>query len=165
MMTEYNPQSVLIVFGQNIKKVREANGYTIYEVAHLSQYDRICLSQLEYGEQNIKIQTAIKLAKVLDVAFPALFSRNFMDGDFAHPELQIGTSFVKDDYLKVFAENFRKRLKANGDTEITVVETTGVPNTTVSRIVRGKYTNPTLVTLNAMAYTSKTDLYSLFLRT
>lgn len=165
MITEYNPKSVLIVFGENIKKVREAKGIKIKEVASLSHYDRNCLSKLEYGEQNIKIQTAIKIAKALDISFPVLFSRNFMNGDKEHPELQVGNVFVDDDFLKVFVENFRKSLKENAGTQMTVVETTGVPNAAVSKIVRGKYTNPTLVTLNGMAYATKTDLYSLFVRT
>ena len=110
------------------------------------------------------MQTAIKIAKVLDVSFPALFSRNFMDENMAHPELQLNNDFIEDDFLKVFTENFRKALKTKGITEMTVVETTGVPNSTVSKIVRGRYINPTLVTLNGMAYVITTDVYSLFVR-
>ena len=48
---------------------------------------------------------------------------------------------------------------------MTVVETTGISNDTVSKIVKGRYTNPTLVTLNGMAYVITTDLYPLFIRT
>ena len=164
MIVEYNPKGALIVFGQNIKKVREAKGIKIKEVAQLAGYDRECLSRLEYGEQNIKVQTAIKLARALNISFPALFSRNFMDGNRENPEIQIQNPFVADDFLKIFVENFQKILRSNGQTQMTIVEVTGVSNTTVSKIVTGKYKNPTLETLNAMAYTTKTDLYSLFAR-
>lgn len=164
MSAEFNSKSVLIVFGKNIKKARLAKGFKIKEMVISSCYDRGCLSRLEYGEQNIKIQTAIKIAKALNISFPALFSRNFMDGDKEHPELQIRNVFTDDDFIKIFAENFNKALRKNSGTQMTVVETTGVPNATVSKIVRGKYTNPTLVTLNRMAYAARTDLYSLFVR-
>ena len=164
MIANYNPKGILIVFGTNIRKVREAKGMKIHEVAEIAQYDRGCLSRLEYGEQNIKVKTAIKIAKTLNISFPALFSRNFMDGNKEHPELQVDNTYIEDDFIKVFAENFWKSIKTQGYSEMTVVETIGIPNSSVSKIKNGKYDNPTLTTLYGMSLVAGIDMYSLFSR-
>lgn len=53
MNSEFNPKDILLVFGANIRKTREAQGLGIAELASSIKYDRGCLSLLEYGEQNI----------------------------------------------------------------------------------------------------------------
>lgn len=54
MDSEFNPAEILLVFGSNIKKSREMQGYSISDLATSIEYDRGCLSALEYGEQNIE---------------------------------------------------------------------------------------------------------------
>ena len=77
MNSEFNPKDILLVFGANIRKTREAQGLGIAELASSIKYDRGCLSLLEYGEQNIEYITALNLARKLNAPFPALFSRNY----------------------------------------------------------------------------------------
>ena len=76
MNSEFNPTEIQLVFGSNIRKSREMQGYTLSDLATSIGYDRGCLSALEYGEQNIEYNTALNLARKLNVPFPALFSRN-----------------------------------------------------------------------------------------
>ena len=78
MEAEFNVKDILLVFGANIRRAREMQGLGIAELAASIDYDRGCLSSLEYGEQNIEYSTALNLARKLNVPFPALFSRNQM---------------------------------------------------------------------------------------
>ena len=65
MNWEFDPSEILLVFGSNIRKSREMKGYTISDLATSINYDRNCLSALEYGEQNIEYLTALNLARKL----------------------------------------------------------------------------------------------------
>ena len=47
--SEFNPKDILLVFGANIRKTREAQGLGIAELSSSIKYDRGCLSLLEYG--------------------------------------------------------------------------------------------------------------------
>ena len=69
-----------IVFGQNIKNAREKQNITKQKLAESIGYDRNSLSKLERGEKNVQYKTAVRLAEALDVPFPKLFSRNYVDG-------------------------------------------------------------------------------------
>ncbi len=155
MDLEFNPKEILLVFGTNIRKAREMQGLSIFELATSIGYDRGCLSVLEYGEQNIEYKTALNLARKLDTPFPALFSRNYLN-DLAN--------FTEDDYLLVFIENFQKLMKRRQFKQIEIYGATDVQTSMISRIVNRKACNPTIRTLYAMAYTADAEMYSLFLR-
>ena len=106
MDTEFNPTEILLIFGSNIRKSREMQGYTISDLAASIEYDRGCLSALEYGEQNIEYNTALKLAQKLNVPFPDLFSRNYLN-KLAKAKNGFLRTYKEDDYLLVFIENFK----------------------------------------------------------
>lgn len=161
MEAEFNVKDILLVFGANIRRAREMQGLGIAELAASIDYDRGCLSSLEYGEQNIEYSTALNLARKLNVPFPALFSRNYLS------ELSNDSSstFTEDDYLLVFVENIKKVMRSKQLKQIEIYGATDVQTAMVSRIIHRKATNPTIRTLYAMAYTVDTDMYNLFLRT
>lgn len=136
-------QEVLLVFGQNIKKAREKQDLSIRELANRIGYDRNCLSLLEYGEQNITYETAVRLAKELNTPFPALFSRNYLLNDEDY--------FCEDDFLMVFIENLKRELKQKNIMQLQVYIECGVPEAVISRVLNGKTDNPTIGTLCKIA--------------
>lgn len=161
---DFNAKEILLVFGSNIRKARERNGLTIKSLAENSHYDRVCLSRLEKGDLNIKLSTAVKLARTLDVSFPALFSRNFMETD-SDSAINFSGSFNEDDYLLVFREKFSNLRKKYTLLQVAVTDITDVNEQIVSRVVNGAITNPTIETLYALAYTVNGEMYSMFSRT
>lgn len=163
MDSEFNPAEILLVFGSNIRKSREMQGYTISDLAASIEYDRGCLSSLEYGEQNIKYTTALNLARKLDVPFPALFSRNFFN-DLTNNPNNSSSNFKEDDYLLVFVENFKREMKSKQLRQIEIYGATDIQIAMISRLINHKSLNPTIKTLYAMAYTIDTEMCNLFLR-
>lgn len=156
---KFNAGDTLIVFGTNIRKAREMQNLTISELADRAKYYRGCLSSVEYGEQNLRYEKAVGLARVLDVPFPALFSRNFMNEDcnFSEP-------FQEDKFLLVFVENYKRELMAKNLKQTNVHNATGHDRVVVNRILNQKNCNPTITTLAALASVTGSELYSLFLR-
>ena len=149
---------ILAVLGQNLRTAREMKELSHLDVAQLSGYDRQCLSQLEYGEQNVRYNSVMKLAKALDVSFPALFSRAFKvlpdrEGDYQ-----------EDDYIAVFRTNFRRVLLKNNESQKNICARSGIPEASISRILRGGNSNPQVTTLYAMAESVHIELADLFKR-
>ena len=138
-------------------------GYTISDLATSINYDRNCLSALEYGEQNIEYLTALNLARKLNVSFPALFSRNYLS-DLGYNSLNFSGNFIEDDYLLVFIENFQKIMKSKQLRQIEIYGATDIQPALISRLINRKALNPTIKTLYAMAYTIDVEMYNLFLR-
>lgn len=164
MDSEFDPKDILLVFGANIRKTREMQGLGIAELAASINYDRGCLSSLEYGEQNIEYTTALNLARKLNAPFPALFSRNYLS-NLANKSSSTLRTFIEDDYLLVFVENIKSVMKSKQLKQIEIYGATDIQTAMVSRIIHRKAQNPTLKTLYAIAYTVDTEMYSLFLRT
>jgi len=156
---EFTSKDILIVFGTNIRKSRELRGLGIAKLASLIKYDRGCLSSLEYGEQNIKYITALNLARKLNVPFPALFSRHYLNDNSPFIE-----TFTEDDYLLVFIENFKKAMIRKQIKQIEIYSATDIQTSLISRIINRKSLNPTINTLYAMSYTVGEEMCALFSR-
>lgn len=154
----------VIVFGQNIRRARERKNLRICQLASLSGYDRLCLSRLEYGSQNIQYGSALDLAKALDTPFPPLFSRNYLN-EQANNRFSYSGGYSEDDFLLVYTENIRRELQMRGINQTRIYINCGVPESVVSRIMKGKDKNPTIQTLCKMATVTNRDLNYLFSRT
>lgn len=161
---DFSADSVLLVFGTNIKKARERKSLTKKELASQASYDRGSLSKLEKGEMNIELLTAVKLAKTLDVSFPALFSRNFME-IVPDSEIDFSGKYQDADYLLVFREKFMKQLQKYTMHQVSVTDISDLNEQMVSRLVNGVIKNPTVKTLYALAYAVNAEMYNLFSRT
>ena len=159
----FDSKDILKIIGKNIYFARMQKNLTITELSAATGYDRHNLSDLENGDQNIKYNTLVKIARALDAPFPALFSRNF--------ETLFEEGFKEDNYLQVFIENFRQAMAQKGRNMGSIYPRTGVDHSSLSRIIskkgRGKKhnNNPTVTTLYAMASTAEKDMYPMFLRT
>lgn len=160
---EFDVEKMLIVFGENIRKARIKKDLSLLALARKANYDRACLAKLEAGKQNVEFVTSVKLAKALNVSYPFLFSRNFMEQNMKVNEGFIG-KFQEDDYLLVYIENFKRYMHKLNKLQMHVYFETGVSESMISRIVKGVDKNPTLKTLYAMAFTVHSDIYNLFLR-
>ena len=163
MEAEFNPTDILLVFGSNIRKSREMQGYTISDLAVSIGYDRSCLSALEYGEQNIEYNTALSLARKLNVPFPALFSINYLNS-LAGDNNDFSGTFKEDDYLLIFIENLKREMQHKQIKQIEIYGATDIQTAMISRIINHKALNPTIKTLYAMAYTVANEMYILFTR-
>lgn len=155
-------QEMLLIFGANVRKVREANRIPLGKLAKEMGYDRQCLSSVEYGEQNLKYKTAFRLAQSLDSSFPALFSRNFVPPT-DNPK-QSTSSFQYDDYLVVFIENVKNELKFKRLRQIDIYVATGINEVHINRLLKQKEPNPTIKTLATLAVAVEKDLTTLFTR-
>lgn len=106
-MSNYNIKEILQVFGQNIRFARKKRNFTIKDLAQKAKYSRIDLSKIEYGEKDIQLNTAIKLARAIDIPLPDLFSRNYVDMYEQIPE-QDKPVFKEDDFCLFFQQTFEQ---------------------------------------------------------
>lgn len=154
----------VIVFGQNVRRARVQRNMSIIQLATLSDYDRGCLSKLEYGAQNIRYKTAYALSRALNVPLPILFSRHFSIEMSTEQNSRL-TGFSEDDFLLVFVENIKRELHSRNLAQNRIYINKGLNESIISRILRGKETNPTICTLETMAVITNRDLAYLFSRT
>ena len=155
-----------IVFGQNIKNAREKQNITKQKLAERIGYDRNSLSKLERGEKNVQYKTAVRLAEALDVPFPKLFSRNYIDGRDRQAEksLSMPEHFVQDDYLMVYIENIRFKYLSQNLTQQDLASDSGLTKALVNMILHKENKNPTIDTLYKMAKAAGGSLEEMFSR-
>lgn len=155
-----------IVFGQNIKNAREKQSITKQKLAEHIGYDRNSLSKLERGEKNVQYKTAVRLAEALDVPFPKLFSRNYVDGRDRQAEKRssIPEHFVQDDYLMVYIENIRFKYLSQNLTQQDLASDSGLTKALVNMILHKENKNPTIDTLYKMAKAAGGSLEEMFSR-
>lgn len=163
-MSNYNCKEVLQVFGQNIHFTREKRNYKIQDLSKRANYSRIDLSKIEYGEKDIQLSTAIKLAKALDVPFPDLFSRNYITS-YQQTSLYEKLGFQDTDYLLVFSTNVRAVFALLYKNENSIYPQIGMDPSTISRILNLRVKDPRISTLEAIAECVSKSLYDLFSRT
>ena len=150
----------LFKLGNNIHVLRQYREYSLKYLAKLSKYDRTCLSNIEKGVQNLELNSAMKIAKALDVAFPLLFSSD-LGSDPNHTKLQ---PYFDDDFLLIFINNFKKNMLTLRRDHLYVYTQTGIHEAVISRIISGVEKNPTIFTLIAMAHACSSDLATMFIR-
>ena len=155
-----------IVFGQNIKNAREKQNITKQKLAESIGYDRNSLSKLERGEKNVQYKTAVRLAEALDVPFPKLFSRNYVDGRDRQAEksLSMPEHFVQDDYLMVYIENIRFKYLSQNLTQQDLASDSGLTKALVNMILHKENKNPTIDTLYKMSKAAGGSLEEMFSR-
>lgn len=142
-------KDALVVFGENIREYREQEGKTLMAFAKEIGYNRLDLAKLEYGEKDIKINTAIKIAKHIDVYLPRLFSET----EFTK-YLKIDSSkrlgYVEDDYVKIFIARLSEYLGTRGMQAI-ISTNSGMDPSNVSKILHYQVKNPCISTLDTLA--------------
>lgn len=138
-----NVFSELITFGNNVKQIRTKRGLSITKAAGCIGYDRGCWSRMEKGQQDIEMTTALKIAKMLDVHLPLLFSRN----SFYSSGSETIRGFVNEDYLMIFASNVKRALEKLNKKQVYIYAVTGMDESNVNKILSEKSNNPQVSTL------------------
>lgn len=67
----------LQIFGENIRKLREARGLSLRGLAAMCKLDHSVIARIEQGKKNITILTVLELAKGLEVHPKKLFDLDF----------------------------------------------------------------------------------------
>jgi transcriptional regulator with XRE-family HTH domain len=63
-------------FGQKVKELREQKGFSIEQLANISNVDRNYISDIEKGKRNVSITIIEKIIIALDTDFTIFFSDN-----------------------------------------------------------------------------------------
>jgi transcriptional regulator with XRE-family HTH domain len=58
---------ILSLFGEHIRGIRTAKGYSQEQLAGVAALDRTYISGIERGQRNISLMNLVKLAKALDI--------------------------------------------------------------------------------------------------
>ena len=149
-----NGFSELITFGNNVKQIRMKRGLSITKAAECIEYDRGCWSKMEKGQQDIQITTALKIAKMLDVYLPLLFSRN----SFYSSGNEIIRGFVNEDYSMIFASNVKRALEKLNKKQVYIYAVTGMDESNINKILSEKSNNPQMSTLIKISTELKQDI-------
>ena len=114
----------------------------------------------------MQYKTAVRLAEALDVPFPKLFSRNYVDGRDRQAEksLSMPEHFVQDDYLMVYIENIRFKYLSQNLTQQDLASDSGLTKALVNMILHKENKNPTIDTLYKMAKAAGGSLEEMFSR-
>ena len=93
------------VFGENLGRIIALKDLTQEEVEGMSGISRQMINKALQtsinNNCNIKITTAIELAKALNTDFPKLFSR------LTNEDVKSIGEYIEDDYVDVFAQNVK----------------------------------------------------------
>ena len=63
-------------FGQKVKELREQKGFSIEQLANISNVDRNYISDIEKGKRNVSIEIMEKIILALDSDFTTFFNDN-----------------------------------------------------------------------------------------
>lgn len=66
--------SLQIIVGKNIQKIRESKGISQQELAAKCNFEKSNMSRLEAGRVNPTLSTLEKVAKALDISLAELFT-------------------------------------------------------------------------------------------
>lgn len=83
------------LIGQRVREYRNAQGYSIEELAHIADMNAVHLASLERGEKNITLSTLEKVSKALDVQLADVFSIEKPITASEYPIADKAASFMK----------------------------------------------------------------------
>ncbi|WP_236979703.1 helix-turn-helix domain-containing protein [Membranihabitans maritimus] len=64
-MTEEERKKILLLFGENIKKIREDKQLSLLQADYQSNIDESNISKYEHGKRDLRLSTIFKIAKML----------------------------------------------------------------------------------------------------
>lgn len=143
------------IFGTNLQSVRNEKNLTIGQFSKLIDYNRNSLSKLEYGEQNIRLNTMINIAKNINHDLSMLLSRNFIDN-----EEYRNVPYIKEtNYFENFISRSNQIITSE---EISKANLFSEYREQISRILSGHNSNPTIKSLEYIANSLDVNLDELF---
>lgn len=67
-------------FGLKVKSLREEKGFSIEQLANISNVDRNYISDIEKGQRNVSITIIEKIIQALDLDFATFFNDKSFNG-------------------------------------------------------------------------------------
>ncbi|HVX00166.1 MAG TPA: helix-turn-helix transcriptional regulator [Candidatus Babeliaceae bacterium] len=67
-MPKYNDQEIQSKFGENLRRIRMAKGYSLQDLANLCDVDKSNIGKIENGHFNLQLTKIFELAKGLGVS-------------------------------------------------------------------------------------------------
>lgn len=125
------------IFGRNLYTLIQKRNWSMRRAADEIGYGRNDFSGIINGTKNFQLKTAVKIAKFFDVSLFLMFSRQFDVKEYRERFL-----FIETDYMNVFVENFNRKSLKRSRVELDAA--------TLSKILNGKYKNPTIKTLETI---------------
>lgn len=136
-----NSFSELVIFGENLAYIARCNHFTTYkDFANYIGYDRETLGKIYNGEQNIKLNTAIKIARKTGYSLSSLFNNSFQD-DSEYRERNV---YQQTNELAIFLETATCIMRKKNISQSEICSTTGIDKADLSNLFNGKTKNPTL---------------------
>lgn len=143
-------QILLSRIGNNIKTLRQTKGISKMKLAKDLNMNRKRLNDLEHGEQDIRVATLVKIANYFDVVPWVLCStKDVIENSKMHP-------YVESDLMTLFVDKIAEINMTQSDlaTEVNI--------STINRIIKGRYTNPCISTIEIIAETANLNLEDVF---
>ena len=150
------------VFGENLGKIIALKELTQEGLADDSGIKRQTINKAIQisinNNHNIKIKTAIALAKGLNVDFPKLFSR------LTNEDIKNMGDYIEDDYLDVFVQNVKRSIRIRGKKQKALSSDPGAKEATVSEILNHKVSDPYLSSIISISEILNVDIELLLRR-
>lgn len=155
-MAYKNNMSDLEVIGRNLEFERLRSNMTRKEFANRISYDRGLYSKLVKNQnQDLELNSLIKIARSLDIDVSLLLSRSYID-DFKERKAE-ECRYIERDYQILVADNIRAALEEKG-----MCQDIGINRETVNRLINYHVKNPRISTLSIIAADLKVSLSSFF---
>lgn len=136
------------IFAENLDILLRQRGWSNQDAAEELHYDRNLLSSILSGNQNFRLETAVKFARYFKAPLFLMFSRNFKISEYREDY-----SFVETDYMEVLRNNFRALHVKQADVAI--------DSSTMCHIMKGRRKNLTINTLRKIAVGASVPLSEL----
>lgn len=149
------------VFGQNVSNILNLRGMSQGQLAFEAGISRQTVNKLlkaTLDDHSIKLDTAIAVARSLNVDFPKLFSK------MTAQEINEMSSFEEQDYLLICRENLKRISLNKGKSRRSLSTEPGIRESTISEILSGQVKNPYIASIIYMADALDIETSALFRR-
>ena len=72
---------ILFLFGEHIRRIRTAKGYSQEQLAGFADLDRTYISGIERGQRNVSLMNLVKLAKALNIPAKQILDFDMEEND------------------------------------------------------------------------------------
>lgn len=155
----------LKIMGMNIEHYMNMNNISNKTFSELAGYDRNGISKLLRGEKDLRLSTALRISKVLNVDFYLLFSRSTFDD----PDINTGYATSNPEYLSIFINNTYRIMNQRAISQVDISRMAYDENgeamisaEAINRILKNKVSDPHVQSLSTIAKALNTTLEVMF---
>lgn len=137
---------VRTIFQENFKKYIDMSNTSILSLASITNISRQSIYNVLSGKHDVRLSTALKIARSLNIDFIELNSFN------ANFSKEFDVSASDTDYLSIMIQNIKRSCASRTQKSLSTIP--GLSEAEVSNILAGKVTNPYMGSLEAMLETT-----------